>query len=182
MMKQLPALLLCAALLAGCGDMQNDAADEKNELVSKGLELAQLKQWDDAIRNFEVALADNAQLARPDLELALIYHQQKNNYIRAVYHYERYLEKRPDSEKQDLINGWVQQAKISLAAEIGQSDEGISKEMVRLQRENDMLRRQLARGGAPRSTRVKTLLTEPPPKRSEATKPVVIKPAPTPVS
>ncbi len=182
-MKSLPALLLCAALLAGCGDVQTDATDEKNTLVRQGLEQAQIKRWDEALRLFEAALAGDAQLARPDLELALIYHQQKKNYIRAAYHYERYLEKRPDSEKRELIAGWIRQAKISLAAEVGQSEGGISDEIVRLTRENNLLRRQLARGGAaaPAVANVKTILTEPP-ARAVSEPPEKAAPAPEPAS
>ncbi len=182
MMKSLPILILCAALFAGCGETPSDAADEKNALVGKGLAQVQLKQWDEAIRQFEAALAGDAQLARPDLELALIYHQQKKNYIRAAYHYERYLEKRPDSEKRELIQGWIRQAKISLAAEVEPSEGGISEEIVRLTRENNLLRRQLARGdgSAPAVANVKTILSEPPPKRQAEPPPqAALEPAPS---
>ena len=179
-MKPLFALLVCAALLAGCGGPGSDAGDEKNARIQQGLLKAQQKQWTDAVALFQQALDSNADLARADLEMALIYHLQLKDYIRAIYHYERYLEKRPDSQKRDLINGWVQQAKISLVAEAGRSGDGVRDEMVRLKKENEMLRRQLARGGAPKATRVKTLLTEPP-KRKPTPGPVV-QPKPTPTA
>ena len=171
-MKKLFAILLCAALMTGCdSNTRRDAADERNPLVQKGLEQAQLKRWDDAIRQFEEALARNPKLARPDLELALIYHQHKKNYVRAIYHYERYLEKRPDSEKRQLLLGWIGQARISFAADVGQtSASGVSEELLRLTRENNLLRKQLERaagtepaGTAPTVTKVKTVITEPPP-------------------
>ena len=165
-------------MLAGCGDERRDNAEENNPRIRKGLEQAQLKQWNEAIRHFKVALSENAELARPDLELALIYHQQKKNYIRAIYHYERYLEKRPNSEKAELIADWIRQAKISLAAEIGQSSGDISQEIIRLTRENNLLRKQLSRMAAP-GIHSKPLPTKAPSVEKIAP---VVSPDPTPVS
>jgi tetratricopeptide (TPR) repeat protein len=162
----------CLLLLAGCGksSTQLDTADEKDARVSKGLELVQQKDLNGAVKQFEAALAKNPELGRPDLELAMIYQQEKN-YVRAIYHYERYLEKRPATEKRPLIQEWIKQAKISLAGEVGGSDTHVSEELVRLTRENNMLRKQLetAGGGSAASvTSVKTLLTEPPPRPAPA--------------
>ncbi len=96
--------MACCLLLFGCdGNMKSDADDEKNVRVKNGLEQAKLRQWDAAILQFENALAHSGELASPELELALIYHQQKKNYVRAIYHYEQYLKKRPNSQKAPLI-------------------------------------------------------------------------------
>lgn len=171
-------LLLCAALLSGCGDAARDNSEERNPLVRKGLEQAQLKQWSEAIRCFREALDGNPAFARPDLELALIYQQEKKDYVRAIYHYQRYLEKRPDAEKAPLIKDWIEQAKISFAAQIGQAGQSagdISKEMIRLTRENNLLRQQLARMAAP-GVHSKPLPEKQPEKQPEP------QPEPTPVS
>jgi len=174
-MNRLLALLLFAALLSGCdGNAQRDTADEKNPRVQKGLEQVQIKHWDEAIRHFKEALTRNNELARPDLELALIYHQQKKNYVRAIYHYEEYLDKRPDSEKRNLIRAWIRQAKISFAAQTGQTTGSISEELVRLTRENNLLRKQLEKTA--------DTLTSAPIAKPVLAKPPVVKPEPTPVS
>ena len=139
------------------------------------MEQAQLKHWDEAIRYFEVALENNSELARPDLELALLYHQQKKHYVRAIYHYECYLKKRPDSEKARLISDWIRQAKISFAVHIDPGDDSqISKEIVRLTRENNLLRKQLEKTA---QTRAVASTVKPIP-----VKPPIVKPDPTPVS
>ncbi len=177
-MKKFIFIITCALLLAGCGQKngaQLDAADEKDARVRKGLEQLRLKNWDEAIGQFETALAKKPELGRPDLELAMIYHQHEKNYARAIYHYERYLEKRPLTEKRALIQDWIRQAKISLAGETGISGGDVSEELVRLTRENNMLRKQLetAGGAAPAAVaNVRTLLTQPPAGR----------PAPAPVA
>jgi tetratricopeptide (TPR) repeat protein len=179
--------MLCS-LLAGCGQKngaQLDAADEKDARVSKGLDQVRQKNWDEAIGQFETALVKKPELGRPDLELAMIYHQHEKNYARAIYHYERYLEKRPLTEKRALIQDWIKQAKISLAGETGLSGGDVSQELIRLTRENNLLRRQLetAGGAAPApAAAVKTILTQPPAPRpvpAQAAEPVAAKPART---
>ncbi len=176
--------------MAGCGHKsgaQLDTADEKDSRVSKGLEQVRLKNWDGAIGLFETALAKKPELGRPDLELAMIYQQHEKNYARAIYHYERYLEKRPLTEKRALIQDWIKQAKVSLAGEAGVPGGDVSEELVRLTRENNMLRRQLetASGAAPANvTSVKTILTQPPaarPVAAPAVAPAAAPAAPKPV-
>lgn len=167
-MKKSLVILTCALLLTGCGQKngaQLDAADEKDSHVRKGLEQVSLKNWDEAIGQFETALVKKPELGRPDLELAIIYQQHEKNYARAIYHYERYLEKRPLTEKRALIQDWIKQAKVSLAGETGAAGGDISEELVRLTRENNLLRRQLetAGGAAPATVaNVRTILTQPP--------------------
>lgn len=171
-------LVLLCSIVAGCGKSgsQLDTSDEKDARVRKGLELVQQKDWDDAIKQFETALAKKPTLGRPDLELAMIYQQQKKNYVRAIYHYERYLEKRPLTEKRALIQEWIKQAKVSLAGEVGGTEGDLSEQLVRLTRENNMLRKQLETAGGATAANVRTLLTEPPPLRP-APAPVIEKPA-----
>lgn len=181
-MNRLFIVFIFAALIAGCDEARRDASEEKDPRVQKGIERVQLKRWDEAIDQFEEALSENPKLARPDLELALIYHQQKKNYVRAIYHYERYLEKRPDSEKKPLIQDWIRQAKISFAAQIGKSSGDISEELIRLTRENNLLRKQLGRTAvaAPQVSTVKTVRTDTSPTLKQPEP--LPDPTPTPVS
>jgi len=168
-MKKFILSIACLLLLTGCGQKSGatlDTADEKDSRVRKGLELVQQKDWDDAVKQFNAALVKNPELGRPDLELAMIYHQQKKNYVRAVYHYERYLEKRPLTEKRALIQEWIKQAKVSLAGEVGGTEGDVAEQLVRLTRENNMLRKQLeTAGGANAATvaNVKTSMADAPP-------------------
>ncbi|MFA5689872.1 MAG: hypothetical protein WC959_12155 [Kiritimatiellales bacterium] len=140
-----PALISLILMLAGCNEngAKRDVADEQDPCVRAGLEQVYLKNWDAAISKFKAALEKNPALARPDLELALINHQQKKNYINAIFYYERYLEKRPATEKRPLILDWIRQSKVLLAGEIAKSSDGVSEELVRLRRENNLLREQL---------------------------------------
>ncbi len=171
--------LTCGLLLTGCDwSTPLDVEEEKEQHIQKGIEQAELRHWDEAIRHFENSLEQNRELARADLELALIYHQQKKDYTRAIYHYEQYLQKRANSEKLDLILGWIGQAKISFAAQIGKTTGSISKELVRLTRENNLLRKQLEKTAAPivKPTPPKPKVVKPAPKPTPQPTPVTKKP------
>ena len=186
-MKYISSILIPLILLSiGCNDSNSrrDLSDEQNPNVRAGLEQVHQKNWNAAVEKFETALAKNPELARPDLELALIYHQQKKNYIRAIFYYERYLDKRPATEKRPLILDWIRQAKITLASEIGHTAGDISGELVRLTRENNSLRNQLKAfegqtAPAPVVTNVKTITDEPATQAPAVTPPpVAVAPAP----
>lgn len=166
-MKHLLILLACATIIAGCGGNSSDRSEENNPSIKKGLELAKDKQWDQAVDQFIAAYEKDPKLARPHLELALIYHQHKKDYVRAIFHYEEYLKKQPKSEKRELILRWIGQARISLAAEIGSNEKGISEELVRLTRENNILRSQLESSGQSvrKVANVKTIVSSPAKKR-----------------
>lgn len=134
--------LACTVLLIGC-DRARGVSETTDPHIRKGTEQARLKRWDSAIHQFQTALDLHPEFTRPNLELALIHHQHKKEYVRAIYHYKRYIEKRPESEKVPLIKDWIRQAQISFMAQIGQSSRGINEEILRLTRENNLLRKQL---------------------------------------
>ena len=95
-----------------------------------------------------------------------------------------FLEKRPNSEKKIVIEGWIRHARGSLAAEAGQRSGNNSEEIIRLTRENNLLRKQLEEALARSSE--KQVAVKPPISIQPAPKPVIkkpiSKPKPTPVS
>ena len=193
-MRRLLAIILCASVLAGCDDPPPELEEQDNLHILTGQERIEQEQWDDAIREFKAALEEHPQYALPDLNLALIYHEQTHDYARAIYHYQRYLEKRPDTEKAPMISDWIQQAKVLLAAEVGRTGDGIPEEIVRLKRANNLLRYRLRLLATPAPQREETqppAAATPAPQREEAQPPVAatlvpqpetVEPEPTPVS
>lgn len=148
-------LPLCIATLVLCGCDKNaksiDEKEERNPLVKTGQSYVEIKDWDKAEAAFKQALENDPTMARPHLDLAMIYQQYKINYIHAIYHYDRYLELRPDSEKAAFIND--QRAKVARALAntlINNSPEvkQVVDELKRLQQENATLKRQIT-GTAP---------------------------------
>lgn len=144
-------LSLCLAVLALCSCNNNmrssDADEEKEPLVKAGQAYMEQEQWDAAEQAFKQALEKDPSMARPHLDLALIYQQYKPNYVHAIYHYDRYLELRPDSEKAEFIKEQRDKVAETMAVFIIQNSPQVKQvvtELNRLKRENATLKQQLA--------------------------------------
>ena len=99
-MRKLYCLSLCIAIMATFGCKDSGTSDEKERrkpLVKKGDECVQNRQWDEAEKAYLEALKKDPELAVPHLELARIYREYDKNLIYSIYHYDRYLELRPDA-------------------------------------------------------------------------------------
>ena len=150
-MRKLYYLPLCLAVvvLSACNKdaESSDAAEERNPLVKTGQAYMEQQLWDEAELAFKEALDGHPMMARPHLDLALIYQQYKPNYVHSIYHYDRYLELRPESEKTEFIN--EQKAKLQQAVANNIIKESLQVKQVldelnRLRQENTSLKKQLA--------------------------------------
>lgn len=150
---------LLISLLCACGNTETnpDARDEKNPLIQQALKQIELEQFTEALQSLEKAIEKKPQLARAHIEAARIYHEipENQDLLRAIYHYNRYLEKRPGTQKAELIDGWIKQAQLNYAAEILRANPNqFMAEVNRLKRENAALRRlvQQYQSDAPKAT------------------------------
>ncbi len=166
--RHLP-LCLAAFMVAGCEkDIQTiDAREERDPLVAAGQNYMQQQQWDEAETAFKQAIDNEPRMARPHLDLATIYQQHKVNYIHAIYHYDRYLELRPDTEKAEFIN--EQKLKVAKALAntlISNSPEvkQVVDEINRLRKDNAALTRELAAAKAAPATAPKPTVAQSVPK------------------
>ena len=119
-------LPVCAVLVlaAGCNPVgRRDARERNNQIVAQAYEKMDAGAFREAARLFREALDAYPTLARPHLDLALILHDHRRDYVRAIYHYERYLELRPATEKADMIRMRVGQARAALVASYGGASE-----------------------------------------------------------
>jgi tetratricopeptide (TPR) repeat protein len=142
------SLIVATLLLTGCDkeSLNIDQKEERDPLVRTGQSYMDIKDWDKAEETFKQAIEAEPRMARPHLQLATIYQQHKINYIHAIYHYDRYLELRPDSEKAKFIND--QKLKVAKALAntlINNSPEvqQVVEQFKNLQRENADLRKKL---------------------------------------
>lgn len=117
-----------------------DRRDENHPLIKRAIARKQAQDIDRAIELFQKALERKASLARAHLELGLLYDQELEDYVRAIYHYERYLEKRPHAEKRELIRELIQHARLSFAASLPDQPSASVKRIANLQREIERLR------------------------------------------
>ena len=142
-------LFMATLILCGCNkDAQGlDEKEERNVLVKQGLAYMEIKDWNKAETAFKQALENNPKMARPHLDLALIYQQYKLNYVHAIYHYDRYLELRPNSEKTEFIKEQKRKVERALANHyVGQSKDirQAEAQLKQVQQENAALKQQLA--------------------------------------
>lgn len=147
-------LALCVALFAvlglltaGCGNRAErmDERDIEHPLMKKARAEEDAGNLDTALSLYQKALAERPDLARAHLELALLYDEPNGtNYLRAIYHYERYLEKRPDTEKKGIVKSLIAAAKMSYAASIPNRPSAAIKKIAKLTKENRLLKERLA--------------------------------------
>jgi tetratricopeptide (TPR) repeat protein len=119
-MSRIPVALFCVGLLlliSGCGRAGYlDEKERENVIVAKAQEMIDMGEYDKAITLFRKALDLYPEFARPHLDLALVLHDRKKDYVRAMYHYNRYLELRPSTDKNDMIEARMRQAERAFVA------------------------------------------------------------------
>ena len=149
-MRKLYYLPLCLAVvvLSACNkDAQSsDAREERDPLVKTGQAYMEQQRWDEAEQAFREALDNEPMMARPHLDLAVIYQQHKPNYVHSIYHYDRYLELRPESEKAEFINEQKKNLQQAVANNIIKESPQVKQvvdELNRLRKENASLKQQL---------------------------------------
>lgn len=161
------AMLAAAAVGGGCrrSAAWHDDHELRNPAFAAAESLREAGRAEAAVETLRDVVRRHPDLARAHLALALIADQPGGDLWEAVYHYRRYLELRPESEKRAMIEAQVAAARKSLAGGAGGgSDSGSGAEAESLRRENaqlkeqlEALRRQLRRYGETAPA------TEPPP-------------------
>lgn len=139
------AAALAAGLLAGCTQkvQEQDVLEFSYPAIRKAR--AKLREGDKqaALELLNKAIDEKPKLAQAHLEAAQLYDDYDRNYVRAIYHYERYLELRPQTEKREMIEGFIRKARITFAVSVAEQVPGVDKKVQVLQEENDRLKQDL---------------------------------------
>ncbi len=127
------------------------AEAEREANYQRAKKLYEQRDFQAAAEFYKRALAVNSEFAKAHLELGLLCDDKLGDPISAIYHYRCYLELRPDSDKKQLVEDFIERAKLSLAAKLPQSPIVDPGELTRLQnekaallQENAMLRTRVA--------------------------------------
>ncbi len=131
------------ALVSGCGDL-NKGAEERDPNIKRARERRAVADYAGAIEFYERALQKRPSLARIHWEMGSIYDQHLTNELRAIYHYERYLELDPKAERRRLVEELIGAARLSFAASLPARPSEAVQEIARLRQELDKTRQQLA--------------------------------------
>jgi len=137
-------LVLCTALcVCGCSRSVEwlDRKDRSDVMVQRALARQNEGDMESAIRLYTEALESDPDLSRAHLEVALLLHDRRKDYVRAIYHYTRYLEKRSATEKRDMILNRIRLAKQAFAASLINAERYGMDRVLALESENEELKR-----------------------------------------
>lgn len=138
-------LIIAAVLFSGCSRpvATLDDSDFRDPMIRKAQSKVRQGDKDGAVDCLNRALERRPDLAQAHLSLALLYDDYKKDYVRAIYHYERYLELRPVAQKRGLIEDLIRKAKVSFAASLSEQFSETGKKMQALEEENSRLKTNL---------------------------------------
>jgi LysM repeat protein len=96
-----------------------------------------------AVADYEAALGDDSKLAGAHYELAIIYGDKLNDPVGSIYHFQRYLELAPNSDKAAQVKDLIQKESQAFAASLPNSPAQSADDYAKLQDENAALKKQV---------------------------------------
>ena len=142
MRRFLPFALVGALALSTACDrsvLSTDVTAEQEVNYLRAKKLYDQQDFQAAAEFYKKTLSVNPDFARAHLELGLLCEDKLDDSIGAIYHYRRYLELKPDSEKRQLVEDFIERAKLSMAAKLPQPPAVEPGELARLQNEKAAL-------------------------------------------
>ncbi len=155
-------------LLAACGRVAPVTDADLGQLADyqRARKAAESGDFHAAAGLYDRVLRVAPDAARVRLELGLLYDEKMGDPITAIYYYRQYLALQPDSGKKQLVEDFVERAKLSLAAKGTEPPSVDASEVTRLQTENAALRGRIAeleKAAAPGATPEAVTTTPPTP-------------------
>ncbi|MGD1019388.1 MAG: LysM peptidoglycan-binding domain-containing protein [Verrucomicrobiia bacterium] len=117
----------------------SDVEAEQEVNYQRAKRLCEQQDFSGAAEFYNKALLVNPEFATAHLEVGLLYENRLGDPISAIYHYRRFLELRPDSDKKQLVEDFIERAKLSLTAKLPQSPIVDTGELTRLESEKTAL-------------------------------------------
>jgi LysM repeat protein len=143
--------LACAAALtlAGCNQASADkdpaqTDSDNNPNYKQARQDLDNQNPSGAVADYEAALAANPKLAGAHYELGVIYGAQMNDPISSIYHFKRFLELSPNTDKKDQVQALIDKEGQDFAASLPAAKPQISADdMNKLTTENAGLKKQV---------------------------------------
>ena len=139
------ALALCMAI-SGCLPSGSSPLDEQREPhFLTGKSRVNGMDYEGAVEAFEKALEVNPRSASAHFELGLLCENNQQDFAAAIYHFDRFLKLRPDSEYAEIVKQRVIACKQELAKSVslGPLSQSMQRDLERLSDENRDLRQKL---------------------------------------
>lgn len=135
--------LVLPFFLLGCSQFHRGSIDEeKDPHFLEGKNRVKAMDWDGAIQSFERALQSNPQNASAHLELGILYDVKKNDFIDAMYHYQRHLTLRTNSPMADVVRQSITACTRELAKTVSYAvvTREVQRDLERLVQTNSLLK------------------------------------------
>lgn len=129
-------------LLAAC-QPQNSTIDEQKEThYLRGRNRVSTQDYTGAIEEFEQALQINPKSAAAHFELAWLHEEHMKDWASAIYHYQKHLQLKPDSEYAERARERMKACKLELARTevLSPVTQDMQSQLHRLQTENMLLK------------------------------------------
>lgn len=182
--------------MSGCLPSSSNPLDEQREPhFLTGKSRVNSMDYEGAVEAFEKALEVNPHSASAHFELGLLYENNEQDFAAAIYHFDRFLKLRPNSEYAEIVKQRVIACKQELAKSVslGPLAQNMQRDLERVTDEKRELQRQVeswqayytANGGHPGATNPPAINPQPPvaiqpqnPVTAHPTPPPAPKPAP----
>lgn len=141
--------VVCLALptmvaLSGCSGPSGAGDSElRDPMIRKARAREREGNKDMALAILNRALERNPTLGQAHLDAALLYDHHKQDYIRAIYHYGRFLELQPNTDKRTMIEDLIRQARMAYGASIVDRAYNLDHRIRQLREENERLKHEL---------------------------------------
>lgn len=119
----------CIAWCVGCGPADVEQREARDRHLRRAYAAKAAQDIDGAIEHCEKALARRPDLALAHRELGLMLDNYRQDYVPALYHYQRYLELRPDSENRPAVEELIQHCQLSFAGQIAAAPEDLKRSL-----------------------------------------------------
>jgi len=113
-------LLVMVSCSPNIADVEREERCES--MMKKASALEREKRFESAIEIYDGILKKDSENALAHLYLGILFHDQKQDYVGAIYHYRKYLELRPESEKAEMIKNRMRLAGVAFAGKITGDD------------------------------------------------------------
>ncbi|MFO7821187.1 MAG: LysM peptidoglycan-binding domain-containing protein [Lentisphaeria bacterium] len=142
----LVTVCMAAICLSGCS--KSGLVGERNPYYIKGIKYRQQSDYRNAVSAFEKCLRLSPESVEAHLQLGMLYEDHRRQPVKALYHYQKYLELRPDGKNAGVADEAVSRIEETLAADwaglygVGTSAEEIQASVETLQRSLNNLKSQ----------------------------------------
>lgn len=140
-MKKMPIITLSALIactvLCGCAE----DSKEINLKLSEAIAAESSQNYDVAEKLYHEVVRETPHEALAHINLALLLHNHRKDYLGAIHHYMAYLELVPDSDKATLVRQHLETVKALYREDVARED--IAKYQEKLTRECDNLKKEV---------------------------------------